>query len=179
MRKYEAMFLFDPTFAADGANAETEIRRIMDRAGSEMILMGKWDERKLAYPIKKRKRGCYVLTYFNGEPGRIKEIERDCHLSEHVLRVLVTQAEDLSIERMEKIASDAPSAAKPPRATEASSGSAEAATKPTASPEPAASSEPAAGSEPAVASEAAVAVADKPKDSDQAAAPDAGDKKAE
>ena len=31
MKKYEAMFLFDPTFAADGGGAENEIRRIMDQ----------------------------------------------------------------------------------------------------------------------------------------------------
>lgn len=167
MKKYEAMFLFDPTFATDGTNAETEIRRIMDRAGSEMILMGKWDERKLAYPIKKRKRGFYVLTYFHGEPERIKDIERDCHLSEHVLRVLVTQAEDLSIERMEKIASEAPGAAKPARATEES--------KETPNANPVATTTAAQGattSEAAVSSEAAVAVAEEPKDGDVAAAPD-------
>ena len=166
------MFIFDPTFAADGANAETEIRRIMDRAGSEMILMGKWDERKLAYPIKKRKRGCYMLTYFNGDPERIKDIERDCHLSEHVLRVLVTQAEDLSIARMEKIASEAPGAAKPPRAAE------EGKEPPSADAKPA-GTEAAAGSEApeaVVASETAVAVVEKPKEGEQAAAPEGSDK---
>lgn len=118
MKKYEAMFLFDPTFAADATGAEDEIRRILERAGAELILLIKWDERKLAYPIKKRKRGCYYLTYFKSDPERIKDIERDCQLSEHVLRVLVTQAEELSRERMEKIASEAPAAVRPARAAD-------------------------------------------------------------
>ena len=116
MKQYEAMFLIDPTFAADVANAENEVRRILGRAGAEVIVMGKWDERKLAYPIQRRKRGCYVLAYFNAEQSRIKDLERDCHLSEHVLRVLVTRAEELSRERMEKALAEAPSAVRPARA---------------------------------------------------------------
>jgi len=113
VKQYEAMFLIDPTFAADVTNAENEVRRIMERSGADLILMGKWDERKLAYPIKRRKRGCYVLAYFRADPSRIKEIERDCQLSEHVLRVLVTHAESIPPEHMERTLAEAPASAKP------------------------------------------------------------------
>ncbi len=101
-KQYEAMFLFDPGFAGDFANAEQEIRRIMDRAEAEIVLCRRWDERKLAYEVKGRKRGVYALTYFLAEPSRIRGVERDAQLSESVLRVLVLQAEGLTREHMEQ-----------------------------------------------------------------------------
>jgi small subunit ribosomal protein S6 len=96
------MFLFDPTFADNYANVEKELERIMERAGAKMIVAGKWDERKLAYEIKKRRRGCYVLTYFEADPERIRGIERDCQLSESILRVMILSAENIPREWMEQ-----------------------------------------------------------------------------
>jgi ribosomal protein S6 len=105
LNQYEAMFLFDPTFASDFAKVEEEINRILARARGEAVLLRKWDERKLAYDIKKRKRGCYVLVYFKAPAESITGMERDARLSEHVLRLLVVRAEGLSQARMEHWAS--------------------------------------------------------------------------
>ena len=101
-KQYEAMFLFDPGFAGDFANAEQEIQRILDRAEAEIILCCRWDERKLAYEVDGRKRGVYALTYFLVDPTRLRGIERYVQLSESVLRVLILRADGLSREDMEK-----------------------------------------------------------------------------
>jgi small subunit ribosomal protein S6 len=113
LKQYEAMFLFDPTFAADFSNAEQEVDRIMGRAEAKVILCRLWEERRLAYEIKKRKRGCYVLVYFECDPLRIVGIERDCQLAENILRILISQAEGISREWMEKQMPAKPVAAKP------------------------------------------------------------------
>jgi small subunit ribosomal protein S6 len=108
---YEAMFLFDPTFAGSFENCENEIRRIMDRAEAQVVFLKKWEERRLAYKLKGRKRGVYVLTYFNAPPDKITGLERDARLSENILRVLVVRADGMTPELMEKAA--APRAAEP------------------------------------------------------------------
>jgi len=104
LNQYEAMFLFDPTFASSFENCENEIRRIMTRAEGEIVFCRKWDERRLAYKIKGRKRGTYVLVYFKAPPGKITALERDAFLSENVLRVLVLRADGVTPELMEKFA---------------------------------------------------------------------------
>lgn len=100
LRQYEGMFLFDSGFATDLSKAETEIKRILDRAEAEIVFCRKWDERRLAYEIKGHKRGTYMLTYFKCRPDIVVEIERDVKLSESILRVLVLQAEHVTSERM-------------------------------------------------------------------------------
>ena len=102
MNQYEAMFLFDPTFGSSYENCEKEIRRLMERAQAEIILCGKWDERRLAFKIAGRKRGVYVLVYFKAPPDKIVSLERDVQLSEDVLRILVVRAEGLTRDQMER-----------------------------------------------------------------------------
>lgn len=104
MRKYEAMLLFDPMATTEWEAIQQEVDRILERAGARPILVNKWDERRLAYEIKGRKRGIYVLTYFEAPPGAVDSLESDCRLSEMILRAMVIRADHLSEEEMQEIA---------------------------------------------------------------------------
>jgi small subunit ribosomal protein S6 len=98
------MFLFDPAVATNFEAAQTEMNRLMERAGARVITCNKWDERRLAYEIKGRKRGLYVLTYFEVETGKIRDLERDVQLSDAVLRCLLVKADHLTEDEMKEIA---------------------------------------------------------------------------
>lgn len=101
MNLYEGMFLFDPTAGASHEECETEIRRLIDRAGGELVFCKKWDERRLAYKLKGRKRGVYVLTYFRAEADKLTAFERDAQISEPILRLLVLRTDFMTPELME------------------------------------------------------------------------------
>jgi small subunit ribosomal protein S6 len=92
---YEAMFLLGPS-GADGEKAVALVRGMVEKHGGSILVIKKWDERKLAFEIGKQKRGTYVIAFFKAPAGSIKPLERDVLLSEDVLRVLVTRAEHLS-----------------------------------------------------------------------------------
>lgn len=102
MNQYEAMFVFDPTFGNPFEKCEAEVSRLMERAGAQILHCRKWDERRLAFRIKGRKRGIYVLVYFEGPPDKIAPMERDAKLSEHILRLLVLRADHVTHETMEQ-----------------------------------------------------------------------------
>jgi small subunit ribosomal protein S6 len=97
------MFLFDSAVAQDWATIQQELGRLCDRIGAKLDVCVKFDERKLAYEIKRRKRGTYVLTYFQAPPDRIRDLERDAQLSELVLRVLVLRGEDVPQEKLAEL----------------------------------------------------------------------------
>jgi len=97
-RVYEAMFLVDSGLAASWDELSKQLAGILTRHGGEVIGLTRWDERKLAYPVGKQKRGTYVLAFFMMTDGRgISEIERDCQLSEQILRTLVLRADHYKI----------------------------------------------------------------------------------
>lgn len=98
---YEAMFLLSQSVAADLGGAVEHLRSIIGKAGASLIAMRKWDERRLAYEIDKQKRGTYILAYFSCDSSKVSGIERDCNLSEQVLRTLILRVDHLSVEEMQ------------------------------------------------------------------------------
>jgi len=103
LRRYEAMFLFDNVVARDWSAIRNEVERLCGRIGAELEVCVKFDERKLAYEIRKRKRGTYVLTYFKAPPDKISELERDARLSEMILRLLVLRADHVTDARITEL----------------------------------------------------------------------------
>jgi small subunit ribosomal protein S6 len=100
-RLYEGMFLFPQSAAADLGGAVEHVREILARGGAEIVSLVKWDERRLAYDIAGNKRGLYLLTYFRAPVNALARIERDCNLSEKLLRSLVLKAEHMLPEHMQ------------------------------------------------------------------------------
>lgn len=102
IRQYEAMFLLNAGYASGNWDAaKAEVEHILHRANAEILHLRKWDERRLAFPIKGNKRGVYVLVFFKAEGPKIAGIERDAQLSENILRVLVIKAEHLALKDVE------------------------------------------------------------------------------
>ena len=100
---YEGMFLIDSSLTgADWDGIIAAIRNILEKAGAEIVSIAKWDDRRLAYDIKGKSRGTYILSYFRVDGGKIGEIEKAVRLSEKIMRVLILSAERLSPEDIEK-----------------------------------------------------------------------------
>ncbi|MCH7791081.1 MAG: 30S ribosomal protein S6 [Planctomycetes bacterium] len=97
---YEAMFLVSQAAATDLAGVIDHINHLFERAGATVLAMSKWDERRLAFEIDKQKRGIFLLTYFTANRDAIGGLERDCNLSEILMRMLVIRADHLTEEEM-------------------------------------------------------------------------------
>lgn len=104
MKRYEGMFLFDNAVVHEWAGIEQEMNRLMERIGGKLLVCVKFDERKLCFEIKGRKRGTYVLAYFDAPTDKLGDLERDVQLSEVVLRVLVLRR-DMSEEKLTELRS--------------------------------------------------------------------------
>lgn len=100
MNQYEAMFLFGPSATADLDAAINLARSIIERHGGQILVIKKWDERKLAYEIKGQKRGTYVIAFFKAPGKAVTPIEREVSLGEEILRVMVLRADHLNQDEM-------------------------------------------------------------------------------
>jgi small subunit ribosomal protein S6 len=97
------MFLIDSALTgSDWDGIITTIRTILEKAEAEIVSIEKWDDRRLAYDIKRTSRGTYILSYFKVDGGRIQDIEKSVRLSEKIMRVLILSAERFSQEDIEK-----------------------------------------------------------------------------
>jgi len=92
---YEGFFLFAQSAAVNLQAATDHLDELLKRADVEVVSFRKWDERRLAFEVKGNKRGVYFLVYFRAAPSRLVSLERDCNLSEHLLRSMITRADHI------------------------------------------------------------------------------------
>ncbi len=89
-RMYEGMFLIEPTIASkEWDKVVANVHGLLKKYDFTIKSTTKWAERKLAYEVKKHKRGTYLLTYFEGPQDGIAKVRRECELSETILRALI------------------------------------------------------------------------------------------
>ena len=78
MRKYECMFLLDSAEAQKDFDAlRARVDKVLERYGAKVLIGGLWDDRKLAYPVRKQRRGAYYLAYVDCAPDQMAPIRED------------------------------------------------------------------------------------------------------
>ncbi len=86
---YEGMFLLDNAAVREDWNAAKSIViDTLEKHGGKVLTARRWDERRLAYPIKKKNRATFLLTYFEIPAENIPGMRRDFELNDSVLRSL-------------------------------------------------------------------------------------------
>jgi len=96
VKLYEGMFLLDnQAVRADWRKAKALVTDALEKHGARVATARRWDERKLAYPMKGRQRGTYLLSYYELDAGGIDGLRRELELSETVLRYLLLRAEEV------------------------------------------------------------------------------------
>src|SRR5882724_11979822 len=98
---YECMFLLDTNkVAGDVATAESQLLSLMQKHNAEPLAYRPWDERRLAYPIAKHKKGLYYLMYFRSEGKNLAAIEHDLALNEMVIRSMILKIDPKLVDTM-------------------------------------------------------------------------------
>ncbi|MCS5616629.1 MAG: 30S ribosomal protein S6 [Pirellulales bacterium] len=92
---YEGMFILDAgKYGRDPGAVTQQVSDLITGSGGTLLAARLWDERKLAYPIKGQKKGVYWLTYFTMPADGLVTLERQCEISDEILRKLVLRVDD-------------------------------------------------------------------------------------
>ncbi len=94
-RTYEVVVIFDPESGPEVT--EELIQRASAQAGSagtEVLSVEHWGKRQLAYEIRHKSEGNYVLLTARGAPAGVQDMSRMLHLADEVLRHKVIRVPD-------------------------------------------------------------------------------------
>jgi len=95
VKLYEAIVIFDPALSDKEVEAEVgAVKDVVTRKGGELLEIQQWGKRRLAYEIRKRKEGTYVLLQFRAALQLLSELDRHFKLNEAVLRHMVVKVEE-------------------------------------------------------------------------------------
>ena len=103
MPTYETMLVLDPEMSKEQVDGFVEkLKQFLGDRGAEVLKVEEWGLQTLAYEIKKKNKGYYLLLYINGDVALVAEMERTLRLMEEVLRYLTVKAEVGDMEALQQ-----------------------------------------------------------------------------
>jgi len=111
---YEGLFIFDSNrYSRDPGGVSGQVADFVQKLGGEILVTRLWEERRLAYPINGQRKGTYWLAYFRLEGKQVGPLERECQLSESIMRSLVIKIDPRIVETLVSHATSAVVAPRP------------------------------------------------------------------
>ncbi len=103
MQKYETIFVIDSLLKSEEIEAiVSKYEKFISANGGKIDVIEHWGKKRLAYEIKKRQYGYYVLIRYDG-PGTInKQLEREYRLNESILRYMTLRLNKQALKMLEK-----------------------------------------------------------------------------
>ena len=109
---YEGMFILDSNrYSRDPEAVSGQIPKMIEAAGGEILVSRMWEERRLAYQIDGHRKGSYWLTYFRADGGGIAALERECRLSDTIIRALFLKVDARIVDTLVAHAQEGPAKA--------------------------------------------------------------------
>lgn len=94
MRKYETIFILQPTLDEEAVKANIEkFKGVIENGGGVIESVDFWGKRKLAYEINKVSEGFYTLINFNADAELPKELDRIFRINDTVVRHIIVNNE--------------------------------------------------------------------------------------
>jgi small subunit ribosomal protein S6 len=147
VRDYELVYILDPDLSEEAVTGLMDrFKNLASSQGAEIRSQERWEKRRLAYEIKDKREGIYVVMELNASPDAAHEMERILKITDGVLRHLIVRVEEGKTTKVTDLPREERPAA--PAVPEAASSNGAASEEPapaeTASPEPGETGEEAA-----------------------------------
>jgi len=89
------MYIIDPETPADKIEKLNEaVGQLIEKQGGTVVRMDDIGQRTLAYPIKKRTEGHYVLFEIDGSGQEIMELERRMRVNDMIMRYITVRVDE-------------------------------------------------------------------------------------
>ncbi len=93
MRKYEMLYILSTKLTDEARDAViAKFEKVVSENGGNVEKVDKQGVKKLAYPINYEVDGFFVLMSFECDVNLITEIKRVAHITDGILRRLITKA---------------------------------------------------------------------------------------
>ena len=94
MQFYESIFIVRTTLSDEDTNKIIDkIKGVLDRSGASHLRLENWGKKKLAYEVKRERKGTFVHLTFQSPGPTVAELERSYRLEDSVLKFLTVRLE--------------------------------------------------------------------------------------
>ena len=100
---------YELTYIVNSVISDEQVKDLVARvtayvseAGGEIIEVDEWGQRRLAYPIQKKRNGYYVNMYFRSSGVMIPRLERSLEIDDNVLRYMTLRMDSKMLRHYEE-----------------------------------------------------------------------------
>src|SRR6478672_9323776 len=94
-KEYETIYVLRSDVDADTADkVQGRVAEVVGRDNGKLVKVESWGRRKLAYPVRKHKKGVYVYVKYVGRGGLVQELERNLKLQDSVIKFQTVRLTD-------------------------------------------------------------------------------------
>ena len=96
MRNYEGVSIISPELSNDvSKGVVTQIQELVSKNGGRVDGIQEWGKKRLAYKIKKKQEGNYVVVNFQLESKSAKKLDQALRLNDNLLRFFLVNKDAL------------------------------------------------------------------------------------
>jgi small subunit ribosomal protein S6 len=94
MELYESLFIIRPSVSDEETAALIEkMKGVADKNGAQFIKSENWGKKKLAYEVRRERKGTYAYFYFRAPNNTVGELERAYRLEDNIIKFLTIHLE--------------------------------------------------------------------------------------
>ncbi len=95
LREYETIYILKPDTIGDTvADVNKRVRGIIEESGGKILKVDNWGKRRMAYEIKKERKGVYLYWQYLGSPEIVTEFERNLRMLDPVIRYMTIRLDE-------------------------------------------------------------------------------------
>ena len=86
-KEYETIYVLRSDVDAESVEKiQNRFAEVVEREAGKLVKVEAWGRRKLAYPVRKQRRGVYMYCRYVGRGGLVQELERNLRLQDAVIK---------------------------------------------------------------------------------------------
>lgn len=93
LNKYEVIFIIDPELDEENTKALVEKFKNLLETSAQLENIDEWGKRKLAYIVRDRTEGYYILANFSANSDFPRELERIFKITEGIIKYMIINKE--------------------------------------------------------------------------------------
>lgn len=93
MQLYESIFIVRPSLSDEETSKLIDkLKGVVEKSGT-VLKLENWGKKKLAYEVKRERKGTFVYLHFQSKGDLVSELERSYRLEDSVLKFLTVRME--------------------------------------------------------------------------------------
>jgi len=94
MQLYESIFIIRTTLPDEDTNKLIDkMKGVLEKSGGTLLKSENWGKKKLAYEVKRERKGTFVFFHFKSGGQAVSELERSYRLEDAVIKFMTIRQE--------------------------------------------------------------------------------------